>query len=576
MLEPVTLEILLYVLSVGFGCTNWKKWRGFRMVIVGSILLTLTSVVTGIHMLDIAAAPAIFLIVLGILPYAWARGHAEQKNDKDISKLKGQFIAGTAGACVFLLLEALARDFLILIMAFMMASAFLTVVFAITYIFYFRIYGNIFQEGDMIPVLLTDNAETKGFLLGQIGIKTIINGVMILIAAMIGFLVLLYLSAGNVPYVPVSYKTAGAIVLSLIFWFKYTSQRFPRREYALAKKSIAEMKNARNIHKKNLEIFRADVPDKPAGNVILIIGESANRDHMKAFNPDYPVDTTPWETAMTKEPGFYFIKNAYSNFTQTAQVLKLMLTGMNQYDHKDWNSLVTIFDVAKAAGMKTWWLSNQGANDYLTEYIAETTDCTIFTDKPQGDDGQLLTLLKSIKGNNNFIVIHMMGSHLRYEDRVPDDFQRVKVKDHGNQVNAYDTSIAYTDNILKEICNYAREKLDASAVVYVSDHSEDMKYTHGTGHFTYDMTRIPMWVYLSEKYRKTNPQITEALEANKDKCFTNDLIYDMMSHLLGVNNSIYSKEYDIIDNSYALTWEKARTMHGGKKISEDNSCGKEE
>ena len=39
------------------------------------------------------------------------------------------------------------------------------------------------------------------------------------------------------------------------------------------------------------------LPHALPGTVIAVIGETANRDHMKAFNPAYPSETTPWLSA---------------------------------------------------------------------------------------------------------------------------------------------------------------------------------------------------------------------------------------------------------------------------------------
>lgn len=44
---------------------------------------------------------------------------------------------------------------------------------------------------------------------------------------------------------------------------------------------------------------------------------------------------------------------------------------------------------------------------------------------------------------------------------------------------------------MREIFNYAREHLNLQAMVYTSDHEEDMEKGHGEGGFTYAMVRIP-------------------------------------------------------------------------------------
>lgn len=46
------------------------------------------------------------------------------------------------------------------------------------------------------------------------------------------------------------------------------------------------------------------------------------------------------------------------------------------------------------------------------------------------------------------------------------------------------------------------KRIHPDSIMYVSDHGEDMKYTHGTGHFTFDMVRIPCWIYASSELKK--------------------------------------------------------------------------
>ena len=97
-----------------------------------------------------------------------------------------------------------------------------------------------------------------------------------------------------------------------------------------------------------------------------------------------------------------------------------------------------------------------------------------------------------------FIVIHLEGSHDRYKDRVPPDFTGIQVDGHSEKVNDYDSSILYTDDVLKRIYDYGKDHLNMQAMVYASDHGEDMEYFHGDGKFTWKwLVFLSLYTYLT-------------------------------------------------------------------------------
>ena len=74
-------------------------------------------------------------------------------------------------------------------------------------------------------------------------------------------------------------------------------------------------------------------------------------------------------------------------------------------------------------------------------------------------------------------------------------------------MNDYDSSIKYTDEVLKNIYQYARDNMNLQAMVYCSDHGEDMISFHGDGHFSWDMVRTPCFIYMSSQYENQYPEI---------------------------------------------------------------------
>lgn len=85
-----------------------------------------------------------------------------------------------------------------------------------------------------------------------------------------------------------------------------------------------------------------------------------------------------------------------------------------------------------------------------------------------------------------------MGSHIRYSDRTPPDFKGIDNPKHDKRTNQYDTTLLYTDHLLRDIYTYAKDHLNLQVMMYCSDHGENMERSHvASKNMTYDMVRIP-------------------------------------------------------------------------------------
>ena len=79
---------------------------------------------------------------------------------------------------------------------------------------------------------------------------------------------------------------------------------------------------------------------------------------MSAF-ADLPVNTTPWEKSLRRNPDFFFYPHSYSNFPNTVMAVTQALTSANQYNKKPLKYAVDIMTLAKTAGYETYWISTQ-------------------------------------------------------------------------------------------------------------------------------------------------------------------------------------------------------------------------
>ena len=314
--------------------------------------------------------------------------------------------------------------------------------------------------------------------------------------------------------------------------------------------------------------------EKPA-TFILVIGESESRDYMSAFC-DYPHDTTPWLKSKQTSENFLLYKNAYACKDQTVPALERAFTEVNQYNDKKFYESCSFVDIARKAGFKISWFSNQshiGAADTAVTLVANTADTAEWTklhlNQVQYDES-LLGYLKQIDANeNNFIVFHLKGNHFNFINRYPQEFAKFSKPDTYDLIPNYIDSIAYTDYVLQQIQEYAAKHLNLQAMVYFSDHATipDKRRSPNFGGFA--TVRIPLFTYLADDYISKHPEVYSALKANRDKYWTNDLAYELICGILDIKSNHYDEANSLASTQYKYTRDMLMTDLGKLHIIDD-------
>lgn len=67
---------------------------------------------------------------------------------------------------------------------------------------------------------------------------------------------------------------------------------------------------------------------------------------------------------------------------------------------------------------------------------------------------------------NNFIVIHVMGSHELTLHRFPPEFTKFSQIGVFDLVSNYEDSMAYSDWVLQQIYEYARDNLNLQSMIF--------------------------------------------------------------------------------------------------------------
>lgn len=312
------------------------------------------------------------------------------------------------------------------------------------------------------------------------------------------------------------------------------------------------------------------------GVYVLVIGESATRNHMSAYG--YGKQTTPFLDQLKKEGNTLVFENTWSNETYTIATLQYALTGQNQYNQRKLSDVYSLSEIATVAGFDTYWISNQTpfrSGDIPIVIFARATSSQTFINQHTGKgifsdfyDEKLIDVFPNINSDGSvFIIVHLIGSHPVYLDRYPKKFEHFK--DEDLRVSSYDNSILYTDYVMSKLYRKLVKIPNFMALVYFSDHGEepDLHYGHDGARYTPQMSKIPLVMSFSEEFKKKNPKMFETLKSHQKVYWSNDLLYDVMVSVLGLRfvPDVEAK-YDLSSEEYDMPLEKLLTCHGKRKV----------
>jgi glucan phosphoethanolaminetransferase (alkaline phosphatase superfamily) len=246
--------------------------------------------------------------------------------------------------------------------------------------------------------------------------------------------------------------------------------------------------------------------------VVLVQGESSRYDHWGLYG--YARDTTP---LLGARGDLVVFRDVTCQAPLTKLSVPLIIT-RGDIDHVDdfarEKSIVTAY---REAGYRTAWFSTQQRDQWtgaINRYTNEADQQRFFERRLDGVlVDQLAETLRELPGESLFVVLHTQGSHFAYNDRYPADFRRFPESGVGERealVNAYDNSILYTDHVLTSVITLLEQQGLPAAVLYVSDHGENLKDDEHNlvGHFfgnEWDVP-VPMVLWMSPPWVAADPE----------------------------------------------------------------------
>lgn len=313
-----------------------------------------------------------------------------------------------------------------------------------------------------------------------------------------------------------------------------------------------------------LEGFRFDarpLPGTHAELLVLVIGESARADRWQLLGAAR--ETTPRLAALE---GLVPLRDVVARSVATRTAVPAIVARQPVL-HPDGrpNPAVepSVLAALAEAGWRTAWLSNQGASGVDSAVSFHARDAQVlrllnpgsYADRGSLDEVLLAPLARELQaaaGTPALVVLHTLGNHFNYAHRHPPAFEhfRPSLSDRPFDPatttvreieNAYDNATRYADHVLAEVIARVQATGRRAAVVYVSDHGEDLREP---GCMAMDFVRrsaasfrVPAFVWFSPAMRAADPARWHSLQALASRPQAHDFVVETLLDLAGVQVS---------------------------------------
>lgn len=336
--------------------------------------------------------------------------------------------------------------------------------------------------------------------------------------------------------------------------------------------------------KASLDDVKVDSCSFRSKNIVLIIGESYNRNHSALYG--YETPNTPRQKRLYKRGELVPFTDVVSPWNLTSFVFKHLFSLYTVGDKGDWCDYPLFPEVFRKAGYHVTFMTNQFLprakeavydfsggfflnDETLSKAQFDTRNTVLF----RFDNGLLCNYEKlkdEGKGKPQLIIFHLKGQHVDYKSRCPsvqkrfnkDTYKerRPELSDKERTVLAdYDNAILYNDSIVNAIVDKFR-KQDA-IVVYVPDHGEEcyegnvhfygrMHSTEVTARLAHAEFEIPMWIWASREYKARHPEIWQAVRKYRKRPYMTDAVPYLLLYLAGIECPQYRDELNVLSDKY--------------------------
>lgn len=316
-------------------------------------------------------------------------------------------------------------------------------------------------------------------------------------------------------------------------------------------------------------------PDTCPEVIVLVVGETSRADHW-ALN-GYSRPTTPRLKSLETDSCGRLInfRRTLSQSNTTHKSVPLLLSHLTPENYGDSiYSVKSVISAFKEAGYSTAFVTTQKHNRSFIEFFGNEADTTIYIGDNSPEkfaelgDLTLLGYLDKIlaKGiRKQLVVLHCYGSHFSYRDRYPsgltrfrpDTYSEISAGERDALINAYDNTIVTTDSLLSGIAHRLNRLPANAAMVYSSDHGEDILddsrglFLHASPCPTFYQVYVPFIVWISNSYAASHPEISESLIRNSSlPVASGDSFTPTALGLAGITTPRITRPLSVTDSNY--------------------------
>ena len=332
-------------------------------------------------------------------------------------------------------------------------------------------------------------------------------------------------------------------------------------------------------------------------HIVLVIGESYNKHHSSLYG--YPLKTTPLQQKRKEEGQLFVFTDVVSPWNITSNAF-LGIFSLWEYGLEETVSEMPLLPILfKRADYEVNFFSNQyqlrgfhkgGTNQAGHFFLAdrEMSD-SLFSFRNRKTDKYDIELVEQVvehKTSNNpatysLDIIHLIGQHFDYEERYPKRetvfaekryHNRDLTKDAKRMVMHYDNATYYDDMVLDSILSVYEK--DNVVVLFVADHGEEVyddQPVHGRLFQTPTPSQaryefeVPMWIWCSESYRLSHPDVIHDIELSVNKPFLTDGLPQLLLSLAGISSSWNDESHNLLSPKYKC---KPRIIGGDTNYDE--------
>jgi len=296
-------------------------------------------------------------------------------------------------------------------------------------------------------------------------------------------------------------------------------------------------------------------------NFIFILGESVRADHMQLNG--YHRETNP---KLSKRKNIISYSNLYTPLTYTVASVKQLLTNQSVNDSMEATELYSLFSILNTAAYNTYWIGNSTIVKSYEPIIKSNNDVQLI-DKfrsimsfNKALDEEMLKPFDSIlyAKTNQFITLHMTGSHWWYENRYSEPFRKFKPVIDSKHIpslekeqiiNSYDNTLVYLDFFIDEVIKLVDKNNHKTVVMYVADHGEILGENDKWLHAQEDeSSKNPaMVIWYSDSFKNQFPEYVHTLKEKSNSSISTDFFYHSVLDFYKVENFEYDASKSIFN-----------------------------